>query len=60
MSLKLNQKICFCGCEDFKISKSGKWFIIHCSKCSCKRQIKSPGIAVDKYTVSIPFKGEED
>jgi len=48
-------KSCFCGSTSFYIQKPGKWWKIICQKCKCERVIKSPGISVTEYSVSIPF-----
>ena len=49
-------KQCFCGSTEFKVRKPGKWWEIICSNCKCQRTIKSPGIAVNDYSISVPFK----
>lgn len=50
-----NVKKCFCGCDSFKVCMREKWFMLICTRCSCERTIKSPGVKVNTYATTVPF-----
>ena len=46
---------CFCDCDEFRIFKVAHRWCIKCVRCKCERVIKTPGVSVTEYEISVPF-----